>query len=302
MDRARKDVLIGCLCAFGCEAVFGLSYVFIKDATARASALALLGWRFAVAAAAVWGLVALGAVRVCWRGKRFWPLARVALMSPVLYFLFETFGVARTTASEAGAFIACIPVAALAVSAALLRERPTRRQVAGILVTVAGVLFSVFAAGATASFSASGYALLGGAVLAFAFYCAASNRASGEWNGAELTIGMLTAGAAVFAPLALAEAAWKGGAGGVAELVRLPARDGGFLAAVLFLALGSSVVAFYLSNVALAKAGVNRTATFIGVATAVAILSGTLFLHEPFTLAQWGAAATILVGVYIANR
>lgn len=84
-------------------------------------------------------------------------------------------------------------------------------------------------------------------------------------------------------------------------MLRLPSRDGAFLGAVLFLALGSSVLAFFLSNVALAKIGVNRSATFIGVATTVAIATGTAVLGEPFSAAQWGAAATIVLGVWIAN-
>lgn len=301
MNPTRRDLWAGCLSAFGCETIFGLSYVFTKTATERASALALLGWRFAVAAAAMGALVAAGAVRVRWKGKRVWPLWRVAALSPVMYFLFETFGIVRTTASESGAIIACIPVATLGVSALLLRERPTGRQVAGILVSLAGVLAATFAAGASARFSGLGYGLLGGAVLSFALYCAAANRASREWSGAEMTLAMLVAGAGVFAPMAVAEAAWRGGMAGVGELLRLPARDGSFLGSVLFLALGSSVLAFFLSNVSLAKIGVNRAATFIGVATVVAIATGTAVLGEAFSGVQWAAAATIVLGVWIAN-
>ena len=301
MTPSRRDLLLGCFCAFGCEATFGFSYVFTKGATATATPLALLGWRFAVAAAAMGALAAAGAVRVRLRGKPLLPLFRVALFSPVLYFLFETCGVARTTAAETGAIVACIPLAALVVSALALREKPSARQTTGILVTLAGVLASVFAAGATASFSPSGYALLGGAVLSYAFYFAAASRAARVWNGAELTLAMLFAGAVVFAPLAIAEAAVRDGSAGVAALLRLPARDGRFLAAILFLALGPSVLGFFMSNVAVAKIGVNRTATFIGVATVTAILSGVLFLHEPFTAAQTAAAALILLGVYVAN-
>ena len=171
---------------------------------------------------------------------------------------------------------------------------------AGILVTLAGVLASVFAAGATASFSPSGYALLGGAVLSYSFYFAAVSRAS-RWNSAELTLAMLLAGAAVFVPLAAAEALLKGGAYGAAALLRLPVRDAGFRDSVLFLALGPSILGFFMSNVAVARIGVNRTATFIGIATATAIAAGVVFLHEPFTSAQGAAAALIVLGICIAN-
>ena len=296
----RRNLLIGYLCAFGCEVVFGLSYSFTKNATETASPLALLGWRFAVASAAMGALAAAGVVRVSLRGKPLLPLLRVALFSPVLYFLFETFGVTRTTAAETGVIVACIPVVALIVSAIALREKPSRRQMAGILVTLVGVLASVFAAGATASFSPSGYALLSGAVLSYSFYFAAVSRAS-QWDGAELTLAMLLAGAAVFVPIAMAEAVLSGGADGAAALLRLPARDERFRVSILFLALGPSILGFFMSNVAVAKIGVNRTATFIGIATATAIAAGVFFLHEPFTSAQGAAAALIVLGVCIAN-
>lgn len=62
-------------------------------------------------------------------------------------------------------------------------------------------------------------------------------------------------------------------------------------------ALGCSVLAFFLSNTAITKIGVNRTASFIGVS----IAAGALVLGERFTAGQLAGAAAILAGVYIAN-
>ena len=61
------------------------------------------------------------------------------------------------------------------------------------------------------------------------------------------------------------------------------------------------MLAFFLSNVAIAKIGVNRTASFIGIATAVSILAGVLILREPFTLFQGIGVVLIVAGVYLAN-
>ena len=68
-----------------------------------------------------------------------------------------------------------------------------------------------------------GAGCLGNRAAREAFYFAAVSRAS-RWNGAELTLAMLLAGAVVFVPLAAAEAVLSGGAGGAAALLRLPAR------------------------------------------------------------------------------
>lgn len=65
-----NSVLIGCLCAVGCEILFGLSYVFTKQATASASVLALLGWCFVIAFAVMNILALAGLVKTDLRGKR----------------------------------------------------------------------------------------------------------------------------------------------------------------------------------------------------------------------------------------
>ncbi|MBQ7251822.1 MAG: DMT family transporter [Kiritimatiellae bacterium] len=299
MSPSRRDLFLGCHCAVACEAVFGASYLFTKDATLVASPLALLGWRFAVAFASLSLLAAAGAVKVSPpRGRPVRRLVAVALASPVLYFTGETWGIARTTASESGAFLSVIPVACLVASSLLLGKRPTGRQVAGIAVTLAGVLATVFAASRAVSFSVAGYAFLALAVAGYALYSVFVEKAA-AFTGAEIALAMLGAGAAVFAPLALAEAARDGG---VSALLLLPLDSPAFLRAVLFQGVCVSVAGFILSNIAIAKLGVNRTASFIGVATAVAIVSGVVFLHESFPLAQLVGVALILLGVFLANR
>lgn len=81
----------------------------------------------------------------------------------------------------------------------------------------------------------------------------------------------------------------------------LPFRKGTFLSAIFYQGIGCSVVAFFLSNVAIAKIGVNRTSSFTGVATVVSIISGAVLRKEAFTIFQIIGAVVIIAGVYIAN-
>lgn len=295
--KRQNDLLIGSLCAAGCEFFYGLSYGFTKDATDVASPFALLGWRFLLAAAAMSLLVLAGAVKANWKGKPRLPLLRVALCSPCIYFICETLGIRLTTASETGVFFACFPVFSLIASALLLKKPPTRRQVLGIGVTLAGALVTVLAVGVTSSLSAAGYAFLVAALVSFSLYSVFVEKAP-MYTGTELTWGMLLAGAALFVPLALADGVLHGTTG---TLLLLPVQSRAFLSAVLFQGLGCSIGAFFLCNVALAKIGVIRTASFIGVSTVVSILDGVLVLGERFTAPQAVGAAVILAGVYAAN-
>ncbi len=132
MQRS-KNLTIGCLCALGCELLFGFSYLFTKNATASASAFALMGWRFLIAIIVMGICAATRLMKIELKGKSLKPLLIVALLSPVIYFIGETFGISMTTASESGAFLACIPVASVVASTLILRKKPTKQQTIGIL-------------------------------------------------------------------------------------------------------------------------------------------------------------------------
>ena len=293
----RNNLMIGSLCALGCEILYGMSYVFTKQATQSASALSLLGWRFVLAFVVMSILVIIGVIKVDLKGKSIRPLLLVALFSPVIYFIGETVGISNTTASESGVFLACIPVAALIASTLILKKRPSKLQIIGILITLTGVLVTVFVVGATSSFSIVGYASLLMAVVSYALYCVFVDKAD-SYSGMEITYMMLAAGAIVFSVLALGEAFMNGNAG---HLLTLPFKETGFMVAVIYQGIGCSVFAFFLSNVAIAKIGVNRTSSFIGVATVVSIVAGVLLLHENLSIGQIIGAVVIIIGVYTAN-
>lgn len=294
----RKNILLGCLCAVGCETLFGLSYICTKEAAYAASALSLLGWRFFIAAVVMAWCAASGWITVRLNGKPLKPLLGAAACNPVVYFVAETVGIRWTTASESGAFLACIPAVSLLASTILLHKSPRRHQVVGIAVTLAGVLTAVLAVGASASFSAAGYAVLTGAVISYALYSVYVEK-SAAYTGEEITAAMLAAGAVVFIPLALIEG-WYTGT--LAHVLLLPLTYPAFLAAALYQGVGCSVLAFFLSNKAIASIGVNRTASFIGISTVVSIAAGITLLDESFSWLQGIGVVVILAGVYIANR
>ena len=291
-------VLTGSLCALGCEVLYGLSYLFTKQTAETASPLALLGWRFVVALAAMSLCVALEFIPVRLKGRRLGPLLRVALFCPCLYFIGETVGIRETTVTESGVFLACVPALSLLASTVILKKKPTKRQIIGILVTFLGVMTTVVAVGLSSSLSPVGYAALMLAVVAYALYSVFVDLAA-DYIGAEITYVMLCSGAAFYGLLALGEAAAHGA---LSELLTLPARSGTFLAAVLYQGIGCSVASFFLSNAAIAKIGVNKTSSFIGVSTIVSILAGALALGEPLSVGQIVGAAVIVAGVYTANK
>lgn len=293
----KNHILIGCLCALGCETIFGLSYIFVKQATNVAGAFAFLGWRFVIAAVFMSLCVALGLVKVNFKGRKLRPLLIVALCNPAIYYIGETIGISHTTASESGVILASIPVASLVASTLILREKPARTQIVGILITLIGVTITVLAAGVQSSLSVVGYLFLFVGVISYALYAVYVDKAK-AFTGTEITYVMMIAGAILFGTIAIIEGLCTGN---MSVLVTLPLKETGFLVAILYSGICSSILGFILSNTAIALIGVNRTASFIGISTVVAIIAGILLLGESFSLFQLLGAIVIIAGVYIAN-
>lgn len=293
----QRSIRLGILAAISCEAIFGLSYIFTKQATQSTSELSLLAFRFFVAFVVMSILVVFKVVKINFKGKSILPLIILGIIDPCCYFIGETIGIANSTASESGIFLACIPVASLTASTIFLKERPTKTQVSGILVTLVGVLITVFAVSTDSSFSLKGYLFLLIAVAAYSMYSVTVSKFS-DFTSVEITYAMITCGCIFFLILALAEAINNGN---LSSTLALAITDKNLIKAILFQGIGCSVFAFFLSNFAIANIGVNKTSSFIGISTVVSVLAGVSLLGEKLTISQLIGGIIIVAGVYLAN-
>ena len=299
MKKAKKssDLLIGCLCAAGCEVIFGLSYVLTKLVTDSASELSLLCWRFLFAFITMTICLLLGLIKINLKGKKIGPLLVITLFDPVLYLLGETIGISHTTASESGIVLACIPVVSLLASTLILHKKPGKKQIIGILITLFGVFITVVAVGVSASFSSLGYAALFLAVVSYALYSVFVEKYN-NYTSTEVTYLMVAGATIVFCIAALIDGIMNHS---LESLITLPFHNSSFLISTLFQGICCSFLAFIFSNMAIAKIGVNRTSSFIGISTVVSIIARVFFLHEGFTAYQLVGAIIIVAGIYVAN-
>ena len=289
---------IGVLAAVGTELLYGCSFAFTKDVTGTVDPFTLLGWRFVTALVAMLVLMAFRVIRVRVTRATLRPLLLLAVFQPALYYCGETFGVMRTTASESGLIISAIPVVIVVFAAVILRRIPSRFQVAGITVTLIGVVVTVVAGGMSAHFDLLGYVLLLVAVVSYALYAAFADRYAQAAADVDKTFVMVASGALVFGTITVSQHA---AAGTLDALARLPFVSPGFAIALVYLALGSTIGAFFLQNVAIGRLGSTRYSTYVGIATVTTLVVGALALHEMLSPAQLIGGAVILGGVYLAN-
>ncbi len=276
--------------AFVAQVIFGFSFLFTKIALGYASVFAVLADRYLVAVLvmSLFLLVTKTKIRLT---KQIWKLIGMACFQPILYFLFETYGIRMTTSSFSSVMIAMIPVVSMIGGIFLLKEVPTILQYFFTALSVFGVSLMAFLGTSDGTVTPLGILFLAGAVIASVLYNIISRKLSAEFSAVERTYVMMLIGFLVFVSLALAENFKHP----LALLVLFTHTE--FLWSVLYLGAISSVLAFFLMNYANSYLPVSKTTVFSNFTTVVSVISGVLFLHEPFSKKALVAMLLIVIGV-----
>ncbi|MDD3253147.1 MAG: DMT family transporter [Lachnospiraceae bacterium] len=289
-NRAMLAVLVG-------NGIFGFSFLASKIALRSIDPIALLAFRFTLAFAVLNVFLMLRVIKVRFRGKKFGVLLPMSICQPVIYFLCECYGIQYSTSSFSGLMIALIPVVTFILATVVLREAFHWEKFAWAICSVLGVcIISVTGAG-DGSVTGRGVLLLTGAVISGSLYAVLSRKCSVEFTALERTYAMFAAGCVSFLTFSLIQS--KGTM--ISAWVRA-CSEPTFVAALIYLAVISSVLAFFCMNYAATYLPVTQTSSFANITTLVSIVAGVVFLQETFGIRELVGAVFILCGVYMLNR
>lgn len=135
-------------------------------------------------------------------------------------------------------------------------------------------------------------------MIAYSFYAAQSTRIA-EFTSVEKAWIMIFSGAVFFT---LTDIITEIISGDLIRFLRLPFTGSSFLPAILYLGIGSSIIAFTCNNYGIEVLGTTASSSFAALSTLISVLAGILFLKEPFTALQGIATLLIITGVFITNR
>lgn len=292
-----KNSTRGVLYALIANVIFGFSFLFSKTALTVAHPLVILSVRFTVAFLFLNILWLCGAIKICFRGKNCKKLVFMALAQPLLYFLFELYGISMVSSALAGVVISLVPVAVLFYSAAFSAEKPNGRQILFSVVSLVAVGALSVLQGDGKPNHALGVILLFLAVASAAAFNLLSRSEAKTFSPVERTYGMFFVGAIGFHLV------------GVISLrenylpeIRRALSSPTFDFAMIYLALISSVLAFLLYNASTTHLPAVRAASFSNLITVVSLFAGIVILKEDFTLLQILLCVPIIAGVYGVNR
>lgn len=271
--------------------IWGASVPVSKAAVAEVPPLLLAWLRFALAALLLWPAYRArrraGAETI---GAR--PALGLGLTGIALYYLGYNVGLLYTSATHAALIQSATPALTLVLAAAWLRERVGPAAIAGVVLSIAGVLLIVQGrtAGAHAPDPWLGNLLIVGAVGAWAVYTILAKR-SAQLDPLVVTVATSVAGVALLTPAVVVEYA----------LGARASFTGTGVAAVVYLGVVASALGYALYGAALRVLGAAQAAAYINLLPVVAVVSAYVMLGERVDALTLAGGAAVLVGVAMAT-
>ncbi|RRJ84615.1 DMT family transporter [Aestuariirhabdus litorea] len=217
-------------------------------------------------------------------------LVGMAAFEPCLYFIFEAYALANTSAAQAGMISATLPLLVALGAYLFLKEKITPLSLTGFVIAVSG---SVWLSLSSPSNEQAPNPMLGNFLEFMAMACAAGytlilKHLSTRYRPLFLTAVQALIGALFFFPLALME--------GMPTEVKPDA-----LLAILYLGVIVTLGAYGLFNYAVGKMPASLASSFINLMPLCTALMAMLILDERFSLLQVLAAGLVLVGVFVGR-
>jgi drug/metabolite transporter (DMT)-like permease len=278
--RLRVDLLL-----FLVAASWGSTYLVAKELVSATSVLALLAVRMVLAAAAMAAVVILRRGRVTVAELRVGIVLGLAL---AVVFVFETFGIAHTSATNAGLIISLTMVLTPVLDAAVTGRRLPGAFFAAAGTAVVGV--ALLAGNGALTAPTAGDLLILLAAVARAVHVTAMARLTGgrTVDSLHLTTVQLTTCAALFCAASLICG------DSVPHLVA--GLDVTGAALLLYLVLVCTVFAFFVQTWAVRRTSPSRVSLLLGTEPVWAAVCGIAIAHDEVSVAGLCGIVLILAG------
>jgi drug/metabolite transporter (DMT)-like permease len=225
--------------------------------------------------------------------KNHLSLAAIAFFEPGLYFIFETAGIQRTSASSASIIIAAVPAVVALSAAVFLNEKISLKSGVGIVLSISGVfLLTLFERGSGGSSSTlTGNLFVFLAVLSAAAYMIIVRKVAPGLTTLQITGWQIIYGTIFFLPFF------------IKDFANIPwnSISSDSLSALIFLILFATIIAFMSYNFALTKIPASKAALFINGIPVVTVIVSAIVLGERISLIQIMGGLIIISGVTLAN-
>ncbi|MCH5584563.1 DMT family transporter [Shimazuella sp. AN120528] len=294
----RTGIKMAYAAAITYSILIGLSFMFVKLIVHTASAFDILAVRFLLSLVMLTIPILFGWIKLQIKLKDIFRLIPLAVLYPIFFFTFQTWGLLGATSAEGGIIQATAPIFTAVLAAFVLNEKTNLWQKLFLILSVGGVIFIFVMQGSAISIGhlgSIGFLLL--STFSFAVYTILVRRIGQTYKSYDLSYVIIMLASISFIIISMVEHVLSGT---MDEIVK-PFYQPIYLYSIFYLAAFSSVSSILLSNYALSKLEAYKVSVFNNLSTLVSILAGVVFLNEPITSVHVIGAFMIIVGVVGTN-
>ena len=211
-----------------------------------------------------------------------------ALAGISVYYAFENVALRYTSASAASLIEAAYPAITILIGVLIYHERSSRRMLAGIMISVLGVILITDFSDMTSNGMTGNLLLILDGFL-WGFYNFLVQGISDKYDTFTLSYYQFLYGTLFFIPMLFLEHP---------SMVHLTPE---VVMAVLYLSAGCSVLAFILYNYGLKGISASSASAIMNLMPVFGIILSVLILHETVTLKQIIGGIIIMTGVLIST-
>ena len=273
-DHDKKSVYIA---ATLYALITGISFLFTKIALLTAGPLDILAHRFTTAFVSILILVLFGLVKIDYDAEKIKKMLLLALLYPMAFFAFQTFGLQYATSLEAGILSASSPIITLLLATVLLNEQTNLLQKISIVASVSGVIYITLMKSSSFEISGiKGITLLLLSALSISGYHVMARMLARNFSKIELSFIMSLSGFLFFNVIAISKHLINGDI----DTFLLPLRNVQFVLAMVYLGVLAFLVSSLSINYILSKIEAAKMSVFSNLGTVITIVAGVVFLKE----------------------
>lgn len=272
---------------------WGLSFIWTTYLLSYFHPVTIIFIRLLISSSFLFMLMAITGRLQMIRRNGFWLLAASAIFNPFLYFLGENFGLKYTSPTVSSVIIATIPLFSSVVGWLAFREKISRLNIAGILVSFGGVAIMLYTRNLSFAGEGKGVLSLFGAVLSAVVYSVFLKKLTRIYSPITLIAWQNLIGAVFFLPFFLVFGKTEFNASVLNTTV---------VSSFFFLSILASSVAFVFFAHTVRELGMSKANIYSNLIPVFTAFFSYLLLSEPFTMQKIAGMLLVVGGVYLSQR
>lgn len=218
-------------------------------------------------------------------------LLTMSLAEPCLYFLFESYALQNTSASQGGVIVSCLPIIVAVLAFYLLKEHLSKAIISGFTLCIAGSILLTLVSPASdhAPNPILGNLLEFLAMICAAYYSVSLKYLSARYGPLSLIALQGISGTLFFSPFLFFSTFPE-------------VHNSNALLSILYLGTFVTLGGYGLYNYALSKVSILTAAAYSNLIPIFSLLLSAIILGEKLNIDQWLSITLVFAGIIVSQR